>query len=34
MTFAATLQSRFDARSNNFDLIRLVAVVTVVYGHA
>ena len=34
MTFAATLQSRFDARSNNFDLIRLVAAVTVVYGHS
>jgi hypothetical protein len=34
MAFAATLQSRFDARSNNFDLIRLVAAVTVAYGHS
>lgn len=34
MTFAVTQQSRFDARSNNFDLIRLVAAMAVVYGHA
>ena len=34
MTFSATLASRFDPRANNIDLIRLVAAVAVVFGHA
>jgi len=34
MTFCSTLQNRFDAGSNNFDAIRLVAALLVLFGHA
>jgi len=34
MIFSSTLQSRFDAGSNNFDAIRLVAALLVLFGHA
>lgn len=34
MTFTETLQSRFNATSNNFDAIRLGAAVLVLFGHA
>jgi peptidoglycan/LPS O-acetylase OafA/YrhL len=34
MNFSSTLQSRFDAGANNFDTIRLVAALLVLFGHA